>query len=168
MLGNVAIRRTPTAAGAAAPAPLPARGAARPAAGTAFVLANSGMKVRLVPDAARPGEVSLALVADDGIMALTSARGDSRPVIAGAVHGRRAGRPWSLAWGRLRPGGISVCAEFVGESRGRAPRTISATLLAEGFWIAETAGDYRGVTITTADSRLHSELWPVPRVRPAL
>ena len=39
---------------------------------------------------------------------------------------------------------------------------ILATRLGPDFWLAETVGDYRGVTVTTAQNRLHSALWPVP------
>ncbi|MEV0935939.1 hypothetical protein ACIBMX_45595 [Streptomyces phaeochromogenes] len=169
MLRNVVMAQTPTVAlavaadPAAGPAPLPEGGLRPPGAGGDLVLANSGIVVRLVPNAASEGRAALVLLANDEPMALTPARAGSGRVLAGALHGRRGERPWSLAWGRLSAGELSVCAEFVGEAQGGHPRTVLATRLGSDFWLAETAGDYRGVTVTTADSRLYSELWPVPR-----
>ena len=158
---------TPTASLALAPEPAaepaPRQGGVRPpGAGGDLVLANSGIVVRLVANPAFDGRPALALLSDDEPVALTPALAGSGRVLAGALHGRRGERPWSLTWGRLPAGEFSVCAEFVGETQGGAPRTILATRLGPDFWLAETAGDYRGVTVTTAQNRLYSALWPVP------
>ncbi|NGO07975.1 hypothetical protein G5C60_10015 [Streptomyces sp. HC44] len=174
MLRNVVTTQIPTAAlavaadPAAGPAPLPAGRVRPPGAGGELVLANSGIVVRLVANPASEGRASLVLLANDEPVALTPARAGSGRVLAGALHGRRGERPWSLAWGRLCADEFSVCAEFVGEAQGGAPRTVLATRLGPGFWLAETAGNYRGVTVTTADSRLYSELWPVSQAPQAL
>ncbi|MGF0174569.1 hypothetical protein ACQF36_29940 [Streptomyces sp. Marseille-Q5077] len=159
---------TPTAAlavapePAAEPAPLPQGGLRPPGAGGDLVLANSGIVVRLVPNPAFEGRPALALLSNDEPVALTPALAGAGRVLAGALHGRRGERSWSLTWGRLSAGEFSVCAEFVGEAQGGASRTILATRLGSDFWLAETAGDYRGVTVTTAQNRLYSALWPVP------
>ncbi|WP_405617042.1 hypothetical protein [Streptomyces sp. NBC_00076] len=174
MLRNAVTTPIPTAAltvadePATGPAPLPAGGVRPPRAGGDLVLANSGIVVRLVADPVSQGPATLVLLANDEPLALTPARVGSGRVLAGALHGRRGERSWSLAWGRLCAGEFSVCAEFVGEARGGATRTVLATRLGPDFWLAETAGSYRGVTVTTAESRLHSELWPVPQAPHAL
>lgn len=169
MLQNAVMPQTPAASlvvaadPAAGPAPFPAGRVRPPGAGGDLVLANSGIVVRLVGGPASGGRAALVLLANDEPVAMTPARPGSGRVLAGALHGRRGERPWSLAWGRLNDGEFSVCAEFVGEALGGQPRTVLATRLGSDFWLAETAGDYRGVTVTAAESRLYSELWPVPR-----
>jgi len=66
-------------------------------------------------------------------------------VLRGAWRNPRGGVPWALAWGQLPAGAPSVTARFTG--RNTTARPIPAVLIENTYWVAETAGEFTGVTV---------------------
>src|SRR5262245_61559544 len=68
-------------------------------------------------------------------------------VLRGARRNARGGARWALAWGQLPAGVSSVTARFAGGGRRPVVRDITAILIEGTYWVAETAGDFAGVTV---------------------
>lgn len=68
-------------------------------------------------------------------------------VLRGACRSARRARPWALAWGRLPDGVRAATAEFTGTRRDPRIVPIAAVVIESTFWIAESAGEFTGVTV---------------------
>src|SRR3954465_13873192 len=80
---------------------------------------------------------ALEVYTGDGLIDVAVAGGRGTALVRGAVRGRA----FSVAWGRLPPGG-RVRVEF---RRGSASRTVPAVTVAGAFWVAEVPGRHREV-----------------------
>ncbi|MCW2902926.1 MAG: hypothetical protein JWO67_5191 [Streptosporangiaceae bacterium] len=83
----------------------------------------------------------------DGLVDVAVAGGRDMTLLRGALRGRRAARPWAVAWGHLPPGAGEITVEFRAR---RGSRRVSATQLAGAFWVAETPGHFRSVAVAVS------------------
>lgn len=85
-------------------------------------------------------------VYEDGRMAdVCVATPVSVSVLRGARRNARGGAPWALAWGQLPAGVSSVTARFTGRNGNARP--VPAVLVENTYWVAETPGEFTGVTV---------------------
>ncbi|MDN3359486.1 hypothetical protein [Actinomadura sp. DC4] len=106
-------------------------------------LPMSGWTVRVGRGAADRAALE---VYEDGRMAdVCVANPVSVSVLRGARRNARGGAPWALAWGQLPTGVTAVTVRFTG--RNATPRPIPAVLIENTYWVAETPGDFTGVTV---------------------
>ena len=83
-------------------------------------------------------------------------------VLRGALRARRGPRPWALAWGQLPPGVATATAEFTGTGRRPAVRRVRTLLVEGACWVAETAGEFTGVTVHAGPALVSGRLRRVP------
>jgi hypothetical protein len=79
-------------------------------------------------------------------------------VLRGAHRNARGGEPWALAWGQLPAGVSEVTARFTGGIRNRGVRHIPAVVIEGGYWVAEAAGNFAGVTVQAGHVRVSERL----------
>jgi|tagenome__1003787_1003787.scaffolds.fasta_scaffold18944964_2 hypothetical protein len=103
----------------------------------------SGWTVRL--GRAATDRAALEVYEDDRMADVCVATPVSVSILRGARRNARGGAPWALAWGQLPAGVSSVTARFTG--RGGAARPIPAVVVENTYWVAETPGEFTGVTV---------------------
>jgi hypothetical protein len=79
-------------------------------------------------------------------------------VLRGAWRSPRGALPWALAWGQVPAGASSVTARFTTGGRNPAIREIPAVVIVGAYWVAETAGDWARVTVSSGPVLLSGRL----------
>src|SRR4051812_48161068 len=103
----------------------------------------SGWTVRL--GRAATDRAALEVYEDDRMADVCVATPVSVSILRGARRNARGDAPWALAWGQLPAGVSSVTARYTG--RNGTARPIPAVVLENTYWVAETPGEFTGVTV---------------------